>query len=157
MAASFSVHPAGRFKPPIGGGFAEPAAEQPISVLLIEDNSEQAELVRLSLAGESEEGYRVSWVATLMEGMKILSEPGVDVVVLDLGLPELEGYKSHTAIHRFAPQVPVVILTADDSAASRDLTMAAGAADYLIKGEVSDAQLRLAVRAAFMARNRSII
>jgi DNA-binding response OmpR family regulator len=152
MAASFSAQPIARLKPPLGGALSESATQRPITVLLIEDNAEQAELVKLSLAGESGSGYRVDWASNLMDGMKTLSEPGIDVVVLDLGLPELDGYKSHTAVHRFAPQVPIVVLTADERPASRELTLAAGAADYLIKGEVSDAQLRLAIRTAHFGR-----
>jgi DNA-binding response OmpR family regulator len=124
--------------------------QRPITVLLVEDNPDQAELIKLSLGGDADGGYRVEWASNLLDGMKSLSEPGIDVVLLDLGLPELDGYKSHTAIRRSAPQVPIVILTADDRAVSRELTLSGGAADYLIKGEITDSELRQAIRAAVL-------
>jgi DNA-binding response OmpR family regulator len=150
MPETLSTPTNGLLKPPRTACFSEPAMQRPITVLLIEDNPEQADLVKQSLAGETDTGYRVEWVSSLLDGMKTLAEAGVDVVLLDLGLPELEGYKSHTAIRRTAPQVPIVILTADERALSRELTLSAGAVDYLIKGEISDAELRQAIRAAVL-------
>ncbi len=124
-------------------------------MLLIEDNPDQADLVKLSLETESDSEYRVEWASNLLDGLKILAEPGIDVILLDLGLPELDGYKSHTAIRRSAPHIPIVILTADERPVSRELTLSAGAADYLVKGEVSDYELRRAIRAAFMRPRNS--
>lgn len=148
MPTTCSTLLTGQLDPPKGACLAEPAVERPITVLLIEDNPDQADLVKHDLSAEGDTGYRVEWVPTLLDGMKCLAEPGIDVVLLDLGLPELEGYKSHTAIRRSAPQVPIVILTADERAVSRELTLSAGAADYLIKGEISGLQLRQSLRAA---------
>jgi CheY-like chemotaxis protein len=87
--------------------------------------------------------------------IKILSKPGIDIILLDLGLPELDGYKSHTAISRSAPHILIVILTTDERPVSRELTLSAGAADYLVKGEVSDYELRRAIRVAFLRPRKS--
>ena len=78
--------------------------------------------------------------------MTRLAQPGIEVVLLDLGLPELGGYKSFRAIDAaVAGRIPVVILTSDDSRDSRDLTLGFGASDYLIKDSISPARLRAAV------------
>ena len=123
----------------------------PIHVLLIEDNAEQATWVRLSLEHEPKSGYQVEWVPNLMRGMKRMTRPGIDVVLLDLGLPELSGYRTHTAIRLMAPKIPVVVLTADESDESHELAILDGAADYLVKGETSSAELREAVRLSYLA------
>ena len=101
-----------------------------IHVLLIEDNLEQADLVQITLA-EAGDQFQVEWVPNLVAAINLLAQPGIDVTVLDLGMPELLGPKSHRAIRLTAPEVPVVILTADDHVDSKDLTLAAGAEEYL--------------------------
>ena len=81
--------------------------------------------------------------------MTRLSEPGIDVVLLDLGLPELKGYKSYRAIGiASADKIPVMILTSDERALTKDLTLGFGAAGYLLKGKTPPADLRQALRDA---------
>jgi DNA-binding response OmpR family regulator len=141
--------------------FAHPAmteqtatrAGRPVHVLLIEDDPEAAELARIRLTEDDHEPFRVDWRRTLLEGMGRLIEPGIDVVLLDLGLPELSGYKSYQAVALAAgDRVPIVILTADNRSISRDLILEFGAADYLLKQESSSAQLRHALRDAVLRR-----
>jgi CheY-like chemotaxis protein len=125
----------------------------PIKVLLVEDDPEAAELVRIYLAhgqglGETE-SFEIERTSNLLDAMQRLSTKGIDVVLLDLGLPELSGYKSHLAIARAADSgTPVVIFTADESAASRAFTIDLGAAAYLVKDKTPPAQLRSALRNA---------
>ncbi len=127
----------------------ETGVGRPIQVLHVEDNAEAAELVRIYLAEEGADPFRVEWACNLAEAMTRLAEPGLDVVLLDLGLPELSGYKSYRAIDIAAgPALPVVILTSDDHSASRDLTIGFGASDYLLKEESSPERLKRALRNA---------
>ena len=94
---------------------AQTAAEWPIQVLLVEDNMEAAWLVQMCLEGVSAEQFRVEWSQNLLEAMTRLAQPGIEVVLLDLGLPELNGYRSFRAIDAAAGgKLPVVILTSDD-------------------------------------------
>jgi DNA-binding response OmpR family regulator len=119
------------------------AVDWPIQVLLVEDNIEAAWLVQNWLEWTAAERFRVEWTRTVEEAMQRLKQPGIEVILLDLGLPELKGYRSFEAIKAVAENhIPVVILTADDSALSRDLTVGFGASDYLLKGAVSPAKLR---------------
>jgi DNA-binding response OmpR family regulator len=120
-----------------------------IRVLLIEDNVEQADLVKLNLAEGGDTEFRVEWVPNLVAAINRLAQPGIDVSVLDLGMPELLGPRSHRAIRLTAPDIPVVILTADDHVDSKDLTLAAGAEEYLVKGRSSPGELKQAIRRAF--------
>jgi DNA-binding response OmpR family regulator len=124
---------------------------RPIQVLLIEDEEEAAELVQIRLTEQENEQFRVEWSPNLREAMDRLQQPGIDVILLDLGMPELSGYKSYRAVRASAGRkVPIVIWTADDRSVSRDLTLGFGAADYLVKQQSSPARLRQALRNAVM-------
>jgi len=123
----------------------------PIQVLLIEDDPESAELVRMRLSEDASQPFRMEWRRNLLEGMDRLIEPGIDVVLLDLGLPELSGYKSYQAVALAAGnKVPIVILTSDDRALSREIIMEFGAADYLLKHQSTSGQLRQALHDAIL-------
>jgi DNA-binding response OmpR family regulator len=125
------------------------AVDWPIHVLLVEDNPEAAWLVQLCLTGNEEGQFTLEWSPSLLQAMTRLSEPGVEVVLLDLGMPELNGYRSFRAIEATSDsKVPIVILTSDDSTASRSMTLGFGASDYLIKDDISPDRLRLALKDA---------
>lgn len=122
-----------------------------IQVLLVEDDADSAELTAASLREDWRYLFSVEWAANLVEAMIRLAQPGIDVVLLDLGMPELSGYKSFRAIESAAGRpIPIVVLTSDDSSVSKDLTLGLGAAGYLLKQESSPAQLRRALRLAVL-------
>ena len=129
-------------------------SQTPIQVLLIEDELEHADWTSTLLADEPDECFAVDCVTSLQEAIKHLAAHQVDVILLDLGLPELKGYKSHTVMRLAAPNIPVVILTGDDSKVSRDVVLSAGANDYLVKGETSVDQLRDALLGAYQNRKK---
>jgi two-component system catabolic regulation response regulator CreB len=115
----------------------------PIQVLLVEDDFESAELVQIGLNDASDQQFRVEWSPNLLHAMTRLCEPGIEVVLLDLGLPELGGYRSFRAIESVAGnRLPIVILTSDESSLSKELTLGFGASDYLLKNRSSNDQLR---------------
>jgi CheY-like chemotaxis protein len=121
----------------------------PIRTLLVEDNEETAALVQFWLAEDESDTIHVEWTKTVLDAMTRLAQPGIQVVLLDLGMPELSGHRSYRAIESVAgEQVPVVILTADERPVSRDLTLGFGASDYLLKQQTSPLQLRQALRNA---------
>jgi DNA-binding response OmpR family regulator len=122
------------------------ALDWPVQVLLVEDSAEAAWLVEACLKGPEGAQFCVEWVQTLLQGMNRLGQPGIELVLLDLGLPELNGYKSFRAIDAAADsKLPIVILTSDNRPVSKDLTVGYGASDYLLKDRISPAQLREAL------------
>jgi DNA-binding response OmpR family regulator len=126
------------------------ALEAPIRVLLVEDNPEAAQMVQFSL-DQDRQRFSVEWSRTIRHAMTRLSEFEVDVVLLDLGLPELSGYRSFRAIQiASARDLPIVIFTADESILSKELTLGFGASDYLVKQECSPARLRHSLRMAVL-------
>ena len=116
----------------------------PIKVLLVEDDIDAAALVRFSLADKRNGAFELEWVNSLRDAMARVASPGIDVVLLDLGLPELQGFRSHRALALACwANIPIVIYSSDDSAASRKLTTGfGGAADYLVKQVTSPADIR---------------
>lgn len=95
-------------------------------VLLVEDD----EAIAAPLAeGLEREGFEVSWVAT---GRAALEAPVPDIVLLDLGLPDLDGF---TVCHelRRRSSVPIVAVTARGAEVNRVVGLDLGADDYLVK------------------------
>src|SRR5688572_21416724 len=105
------------------------------TLLVVEDHLGDARLLREML---KEEGSRadVVHVESMREAEKHLSENEVDIILLDLGLPDAQGLGAVQRAHAAAPRVPLVVLTGldDESLAAR--TLQKGAQDYLIKGEI---------------------
>jgi len=129
------------------------ALDKPIHVLLVEDHREAAEQTQIRLAQEGEYRFRVEWTSSLLEAMQRLGKPGIDVVLLDLGMPELSGYKTFRAIEAATEdKLPIVVFTSDESPVSRDLTLGCGAAGYLLKRKSSPAQLRQALGSAVIGK-----
>jgi PAS domain S-box-containing protein len=107
-----------------------------IQVLLVEDNLGDARLLREALAEIRTAPVVLQHVQRLDEGLKRLAEGGIDVVLLDLSLPDATGLDTVRRAHLAAPEVPIVVLTglADDGFALK--AMREGAQDYLIKGQI---------------------
>jgi signal transduction histidine kinase len=120
---------------------------RPLTVLLVEDNAGDARLIS-ELLGPSAGEFRLEHVDRLALGLERLGRGGIDVVLLDLGLPDSHGSATLTAVRSAASAVPVIILTAlgDEALATR--MVRAGAQDYLAKAEVDGHLLRRAIRYA---------
>jgi diguanylate cyclase (GGDEF)-like protein len=109
-------------------------------LLLVEDNRSQAAIMEKMLDAGSIE-LEVVHVATLGEAKDFLANARVACIVLDLTLPDAARLDGLMEIKNVAPEVPVVVVTADDDAARGVKAVQAGAQDYLIKGDMDSAQL----------------
>ncbi|MEU4421571.1 response regulator transcription factor [Actinoplanes sp. NPDC024001] len=101
----------------------------PGAVLVVEDDRELRDLVRRYL---QRAGYRVHSTGSGAEAIALLASGGVDLVVLDLGLPDLDG-REVLAAAREGRDVPVVVLTARSSVDDRIDGLRRGADDYVTK------------------------
>jgi DNA-binding NarL/FixJ family response regulator len=110
-------------------------------VLLIEDDQEAMLLVRYSLQAYGEGRFCLKWVESLGEGLAQLSEGNVDIVLVDLGLPDSSGPSSLASVRDAAPEVPVLVLTGDTREETEFAAAAYGMDDYLVKDQLSGAQL----------------
>lgn len=110
---------------------------QPVQVLLIEDNRLFVELTRRMLDEAKTTEFAIECVDNLAAGMERLSIGGIDAVLLDLTLPDSTGLDTFLQVHEAAPSVPTIIYTSLDD---EELSLSAlnyGAADYLVKSEVN--------------------
>jgi DNA-binding response OmpR family regulator len=128
----------------------------PIQVLLVEDDPNAARFIRTRLGQNQDNIFWVEWTSNILNAVRRLAKPGIDVVLLDLGLPESDGHETHLAITSVVGKtVPVVILTADDSTVTQEVTKSQGAANYLVKQRTSSVELRRALYAAVVPRMNS--
>jgi DNA-binding NarL/FixJ family response regulator len=116
-----------------------------ICVLLVEDDPDQALLTRLGVVDQTQSLFKLEWSDSLKLAVDRLSRPGIDVVLLDLGMPESTGYKTHVTIRLAVGTMPIVVLTSDDSSTSRQTARNMGAANYLIKKKASSVDIRRAL------------
>jgi len=96
-------------------------------VLVVEDEPSIGALVRRYL---EREGFRVVWVRSGEEALAELPRHPVALVVLDVGLPGMDGF---AVCRRLAGRVPVILLTARDEEADRVAGLELGADDYVTK------------------------
>jgi DNA-binding NtrC family response regulator len=121
---------------------------KPIIVLLIEDSEDDALLIRKSLAGAMKVPYELKHVDGLSRGMECLAGGEIDVVLLDLGLPDGRGISTFSVLHKHSPDVPVIVLTGHDDEELAIEAVQKGAQDYLVKGKVDGGLLRRSIRYA---------
>src|SRR5438552_2434727 len=106
----------------------EPAIS--MRALVIEDHPRMSVLLERGL---KEEGYAVDVAPTGAEGTSLALEYDYDVIVLDLGLPDMDGVDALRRVRRDGRWAPVLILTAKDAVHDRVRGLDAGADDYLVK------------------------
>jgi DNA-binding response OmpR family regulator len=118
-------------------------------LLFVEDDQRIRQLVADDLAGK---GHDVTGVAAALDGLNKLVADAPDLVVLDLGLPDLDGIEL-LKMMRAVSDVPVIVATARDEDPEIIRALDAGADDYLVK-PYSVAQLEARIRAV-LRRARS--
>src|SRR5580658_3051240 len=110
--------------------------EKPLQVLLVEDNAGDARLLREMFSKERPDSFELTHLLRLSEAEIHLAKGGVDIMLLDMGLPDGHGLDTVHRAHAAAPQVPVIVLTGLDDEALAAQAMKEGAQDYLIKGQI---------------------
>jgi two-component system KDP operon response regulator KdpE len=111
-------------------------------VTLIEDDDRIRQALK---AGLADRGYAVRTASSGMAGLGIVTDDPGDVVVLDLGLPDVDGRKLLRMLRALSP-IPVIVATARDDESEIVQTLDAGADDYVVK-PFSAAQLDARIRA----------
>ena len=112
-------------------------------ILLIEDNPADAGLIQELLSGER---YGLEWVGRLALGLERLRSPGIDVVLLDLALPDSRELEGLDKILAQVPSLPVVILTGLQEETLGLEAIQRGAQDFLCKGAFSGPLVTRALR-----------
>lgn len=105
-----------------------------LSILQVEDNPGDARLIREALLESGFVHHQLYQVGTLAAALAIIDDRAVDVVLLDLGLPDSHGLESVHQICAAAPDLPVVVLTGLDDTTKALESVQSGVQDYLVKG-----------------------
>jgi len=119
----------------------------PTHILVIDDDMSIRRLLRSSLR---ERGYRVSVAASGEEGLDLAASDPVDVVILDLGLPDMDGGEVCRQLRSWNA-VPILVLSARDQEMEKVRALDLGADDYLTKPFSTHellARIRVALRHA---------
>ena len=129
-------------------------SERQECVLLIEDNEDAMLLVRYALQEYGNGTYRLEWADGLTAGLRRLAKGGIDLVILDLGLPDSSGPESYATVRKAVPDLPVLVLTGDTRECVECKVAAAGVEDFLLKDEISGELLVQAIRSALYSNRR---
>ncbi len=123
---------------------------QNIKVLIIEDDKQYARLLEKRLTSASGVSLGANFIITcvheLTEAFAVLGRDTVDLVLLDLNLPDSRGFETLSRLNNVAPNLPLVVLTGTDQHALQALQE--GAQDYLVKGQEDSRLLPRVIRYA---------
>ena len=127
---------------------ANPTSSDLFRILLVEDNPGDARLIREMLSEGLSRPFTLDLVGSLSAGLEHVEENGIDVVILDLGLPDSRGIPTLEAFQSCRSKMPIVVLTGYDDDRAGLEAVKKGAQDYLLKGEVNPHSLTRSLRYA---------
>ena len=119
-----------------------------MKILLIEDNLGDARLIREMLSEAVDMRIELEYADQLSSGLEQLAVKEIDLLLLDLSLPDSQGLDVCIRTRNQAPHVPIVVLTGLDDEKMAMKTLQIGAQDYLVKGQVDSRLLLRSIRYA---------
>ncbi|MDH3566644.1 MAG: response regulator, partial [Desulfobacteraceae bacterium] len=99
-------------------------------ILIIDDDDQLRKSFNKLL---TDEGYRAKCAASGEAGLKIVQQEVLDLVILDMRLPGMNGLETFQAIHKMEPKLPVIIMTAFGTTETAIEATKMGAFDYILK------------------------
>lgn len=108
----------------------------PIRVLLVEDNPEYAHGLSLELSNTNPGCFKFSHSKSLLEALDRLNQADIDLILLDLALPDSHGQAAFDEIQKQAPHLPVIVLTTEEDISLSIRMIQEGAQDCLVKGKM---------------------
>ena len=129
-------------------------SEESISVLLVEDDEDDVVITRHLLSQSGTQSFEVRSAGRLHEAFMLVDQAPPQVILLDLSLPDSQGWQTLVSTLSHAPDIPIVLLTglADEMMGVKAVQV--GAQDYLFKGHIDRDRLARAIRYA-IERKRS--
>jgi DNA-binding NtrC family response regulator len=123
-------------------------AANPIRVLLVEDDAEDARLFQALLANEANGQFTLARVDRLAEALRVLMDQEFDIILSDLGLPDSLGLSTFWSLKARAPMLPIVVLSGLEDQEFAVKAVQEGAQDYLVKNQVDGPLLARSLRYA---------
>jgi diguanylate cyclase (GGDEF)-like protein/PAS domain S-box-containing protein len=122
--------------------------KKPMKILLVEDNPGDAGLLRQMCKEPDAPVMELTHVECMGDAEKWLAQHAVDIILLDLGLPDAQGLGALRRARAAAPHVPVVVLTGLDDESLAAQVLQEGAQDHLVKGQLQTRGLFRSLRYA---------
>jgi signal transduction histidine kinase len=119
-----------------------------LHVLLVEDNAGDVRLLREMFSNEKADSFELTHLVRMSDAEAHLKSDDVDILLLDMGLPDAHGIETVRRARAVAPGVPLIVLTGLEDEALAAAAMKEGAQDYLIKGQIENRALPRALRHA---------
>ncbi|HKY81659.1 MAG TPA: Glu/Leu/Phe/Val dehydrogenase dimerization domain-containing protein [Sphingobium sp.] len=123
-------------------------AKQRINVLLVEDNPVYSRLIRKLLDKSEHQHFEVAMAATLESGIERLAVGGIDIVLLDLMLPDSAALDTFYRLRAHDMRTPIIIQSAMDDVGLASKAVEGGAEDYLLKDGINSATLTRSIHYA---------
>ncbi|MBF0385039.1 MAG: PAS domain S-box protein [Candidatus Omnitrophica bacterium] len=121
-----------------------------INCLLVEDNPAEELLLQELLKEEPNQFIRLNRVNTLTDAISALSKTKIDLVLLDLGLPDSVGISTYDRLSQRSNGIPIIVLTGLDDENLAVQALKRGAQDYLIKGKLTSSSLIKSIKYAIV-------
>lgn len=118
----------------------------PLSILIVEDNPGDLFLLEELLRGSTLHIKQLIKVTSASDACNALQKEEINLVLLDLSLPDSNGLQSYEMVDEYAGSIPIVVLTGLIDMEVALETMASGAQDYLIKGEFDEKLLEKSIQ-----------
>ena len=129
---------------------------RPIRVLLVEDNPGDARLILDLLQEVNAGGFEFERVDRLSAALDRVPKAPVDVVLLDLGLPDSQGIETFWSVQRDVPEAPIIVISGLSDERLALEAVRAGAQDYLVKGRIEGPQLARTIRYAIERKQSEV-
>ncbi len=107
-----------------------------INILLNEDNPGDTRIIRELLNEAEDFSFNLIYSSNLQDGLRIIEENAVDVILLDLSLPDSNGHQTIVRTREKAKEIPIIILTGLKDEIFARKAVQAGAQDYFVKGQI---------------------
>ena len=125
-------------------------------ILLIENNLGDVRLLKEILMEKNPKNFKLIHVNNLKDGMERLKKQDIELILLDLGLPDSIGINTFKQCYSQSHKIPIVVLTSLDDDMIAQSSIRAGAQDYLIKGQLDNNILRQTIHYA-IERNQLLL
>ncbi len=122
------------------------AISETLTILHVEDSDADAKLIEITLKQDKLYNYSLSRVSSIEEAIVYLNAQKVDLVLLDLFLPDTQGLDTLKRIRTFSPKTAIVVITGTDDEQCALQAVQNGAQDYLVKDELTARTMARAIR-----------
>ncbi|PQO34620.1 GGDEF domain-containing response regulator [Bremerella cremea] len=126
-------------------------------IVIIEDDNVAAKVLEDYLLAGSSGRYTMYRVRTLQDACQLLCDESIDVIILDLGLPDSKGLSSIQTLRVASPHSAIVVMTAHDDDEDACQAIQYGAQAYVAKQERVGRRISTVVRHAFIRQQRQLV